>query len=111
MVNIGKEGGKKDVMEDTYSQSLWIDAILNHGDTDRKSAPVQVTVLFGMGLVSAAVGVLYLSRDITVKTHQNGGNLMQNIDCLLSGSLFLCPLAGRHFRQACEVCYSKLVWK
>ncbi len=73
-----------------YRERDWIDAVLDHGDTDGQCAAVQVAVLPGLARGNVA-RCLRL-----VEPHKNGRHLVQNVDGSLGSRLSL-GMIGWHF--------------
>jgi hypothetical protein len=78
----------------TYCERLGVYAVLDHGDADGEGAAVEVRVLS----VSVSQGLLgsMAMVSLVLQTDQKGGNLVENVDCLLGRSLLLGPLGGWH---------------
>ena len=94
----------------TYRQRLGVHAVLNHGDADGEGAAVEVAVLLVVPAVSRTIPC-HLSLLLSLwcccvgpPTDQDGGNLVQNVDCLLRSSLLLGPLVGWHLGRTDAFC-------
>ncbi len=75
-----------------YSESLGVDAVLNHGNADGQRPAVQMAVLKG---ASVNVG----EGSSIVEPDQDSRDFMEDINGLLGGCLFIAPFVC-HFCRA-----------
>lgn len=81
-----------------YGERFRVYPLLNHGDADGECLAIEMAVLRPLSIDPTLVAT------VATATHQNCGNLVQDVNCLLGSCLLLGPIVGWHLGWDDDFC-------